>query len=48
MSLKSYSPCLRKKLADLDRRVTEELAGINARLDSILDVGKARPERPAR
>ena len=32
----------------LDWKATEELAGINARLDSILAVGKAGPERPAR
>ena len=37
-----------KKLENLDRKVTEELVGITARLDSILDVGKAGPERPAR
>ena len=33
-----------KKLENLHRKVIEELAGITARLDSILDVGKAGPE----
>ena len=36
-----------KKLSDLDRKVNEELAGINAGQNSILDVAKAGPERPA-
>ena len=37
-----------KKLENLDRKVTEELAGINARLDSLLEADKGGFQRKAR